>query len=261
MKAGWLLLALGVMLGSAQAQVTTLYSAEGTGTQNVPFSADEVQVTDRVLGDGNHIHQERHGRRFRDSQGRTRMEMELRPAADGHEAVTHVHILDPVKKVSINWNSQQRVAMVQPYGRVDSKPGVPVPPSACAPRASGCGGGSGGGGALGDASLGSTVVRSPSRTLSQNKEGLGTQVIEGFTVTGTRFTRITPAGEMGNEKPVTTVHETWFSPELHLSLVTQFDNPMSGVSTIRLINIQRGEPDPQLFQPPADYTVKELNPQ
>ena len=33
------------------------------------------------------------------------------------------------------------------------------------------------------------------------------------------------------------------------------NNPRSGEQTLKLININRSEPDPSLFQPPLDYTV------
>ncbi len=88
-------------------------------------------------------------------------------------------------------------------------------------------------------------------------EDLGTKEIEGFTVTGSRMTRTMEAGSIGNDKPLTTVHETWFSPDLKTVLLTTSDDPQSGQNTMRLTNIRTGEPDPLLFQIPADYTVKE----
>jgi hypothetical protein len=88
-------------------------------------------------------------------------------------------------------------------------------------------------------------------------EPLGTKEIEGFTVSGTRSSNTIEAGRIGNEKPITSVHENWFSEELKVDLLTTRDDPQSGQSTRRLTNIHTGEPDPLLFQVPADYTVKE----
>ena len=47
------------------------------GIKGVPYSADVITETTRVLADGNRIHQEMHGKQFRDSEGRTRTETEF----------------------------------------------------------------------------------------------------------------------------------------------------------------------------------------
>jgi hypothetical protein len=86
---------------------------------------------------------------------------------------------------------------------------------------------------------------------------LGTKVIEGFTVTGTRRTNTTPAGAEGNDQPIVSSFETWFSNDLQIYLLTVMKHPQIGETTYKLINIHAGDPDPQLFQVPADYTVKD----
>jgi hypothetical protein len=73
-------------------------------------------------------------------------------------------------------------------------------------------------------------------------------------------TRTMAAGAMGNDKPIVTTSERWFSPDLKTDLVNSSENPESGKHVRRLLNIQIGDPDPLLFQVPADFTVKE-NPQ
>jgi len=45
-------------------------------------------------------------------------------------------------------------------------------------------------------------------------EDLGTQTIEGLSAQGKRETVTIPAGQIGNERPIEIVTETWFSPEL-----------------------------------------------
>ena len=62
---------------------------------------------------------------------------------------------------------------------------------------------------------------------------------------------------MGNDRPITTVHETWMSPELNMAISTKISDPRSGESTTKLTNISRAEPDPALFQVPAGYSVAE----
>jgi hypothetical protein len=81
--------------------------------------------------------------------------------------------------------------------------------------------------------------------------------IEGFTVKGTRITTTTPAGAMGNDKPMTSTMERWSSEDLKMDLVIKSNSPESGQHVRRLVNIRSGDPDPLLFQVPVDYTVKD----
>jgi hypothetical protein len=87
------------------------------------------------------------------------------------------------------------------------------------------------------------------------KEDLGTQTIAGVSAQGTRLTRTIPAGQIGNEKPIVIVRETWFSNDLQIVVMSKRTNPWSGESTYTLTNIQRTEPAASLFSVPSDYTV------
>jgi hypothetical protein len=89
------------------------------------------------------------------------------------------------------------------------------------------------------------------------KESLGTQVIEGVKVEGTRVTQTIPAGEIGNTLPIHIVDENWYSPDLQLRVMTKHSDPRSGESIFRLTNINRSEPSPSMFEVPAGYTVIE----
>jgi hypothetical protein len=90
-----------------------------------------------------------------------------------------------------------------------------------------------------------------------NKESLGTQSIEGVMAEGARLTLTIPAGKIGNERPIVTVNERWYSQELQTVVLTKNSDPRMGETTYRLTNINRSEPDPSLFQVPADYTIDE----
>lgn len=86
-------------------------------------------------------------------------------------------------------------------------------------------------------------------------EDLGSQVMEGVLVTGTRTTKTIPAGEIGNEKPINIVIEVWTSPELKTVVMSKRSDPRMGEQTFRLTNIVRAEPDASLFTVPADFKV------
>lgn len=79
--------------------------------------------------------------------------------------------------------------------------------------------------------------------------------MEGLTVYGTRTTMTIPAGAQGNDRPIETVREMWFSKELNIYVLIKSSDPRNGESTLRTTNIDRSEPDPSLFRVPPDYTV------
>jgi hypothetical protein len=77
------------------------------------------------------------------------------------------------------------------------------------------------------------------------------------TAKGTRRTVTIPAGQIGNEQPISIVSETWYSPELKMTVLSKRSDPRMGETEFRLTNIQRGEPAPSLFQVPAGYELKD----
>jgi hypothetical protein len=79
--------------------------------------------------------------------------------------------------------------------------------------------------------------------------------MEGVLVQGQRTTTVYPEGFFGNDRPITTVNETWTSPDLKIMVLSKTSDPRSGESTTRLTNISRAEPDPSLFQVPPDYQI------
>lgn len=60
---------------------------------------------------------------------------------------------------------------------------------------------------------------------------------------------------MGNDRPFDVVTERWFSKELETYILIKTNDPRSGEHTIKTTITDRGEPDPSLFQVPADYTI------
>ena len=117
----------------------------------------------------------------------------------------------------------------------------PVP----TPAASGGGGRGGAGG---------TMMRTPAPTAAGPLEH---KTIEGLPVEGRKTTTTIPAGQVGNEQPLTIVAEQWRSPDLNILVMTKHVDPRSGESTYRLTNIIRAEPDRSLFMVPPDYEVKD----
>jgi len=88
-------------------------------------------------------------------------------------------------------------------------------------------------------------------------EGLGKQNIEGVMAEGTRTVMTIPAGQIGNERPIEVVSERWYSPELQTVVLSRHADPRQGENTYRLTGISRKEPDKSLFEIPSSYTVQD----
>ena len=206
-------------------EVTKLRSVTGA-----PFSADIALENSHQMNDGTQLVVKKHGRVERDSAGRSRCELE-----DAHKTIAVIEIVDPVAKVAIRLDTRKKLATVTH---------IPQTPQQDAPTST------------------AVVEKKPERPATPNPrytmEKLNSREIDGITVTGTRSTSITEAGEAGNDKPIITTMEYWYSSDLKLTLLSIRDDPRFGRSVDKLVNIQRIEPDPGVFHIPDGYTVKDL---
>jgi hypothetical protein len=211
----------------------------GKVVKGAPFSAVAVSESTQTLADGNQITRKTQTNLYRDSLGRFRKEVTL-PAigllAASGQPHSLVMINDPVAGANYVLEADEKIARKMPGpGRM--------------------GGGPKGGN-------GDVVFRDFKKApdASVKKESLGTQVINGVTAEGTRFTRTIAAGEIGNVKPITVVSERWYSADLQLEVKSTHSDPRFGETTYTLTSVQRQEPAGALFTVPADYTVKEGGP-
>src|SRR5438876_9902547 len=206
-----------------------------------PFSAVAVSETAQTLTDGNHISRKTQSNLYRDSQGRVRREITLTgfgPLAASGQRKSFVVINDPVAGVTYLLHPEQKTA--EKMGKTFAKMG----------------------GAMRDAMRNKRSAREQQEIANGNlkQEDLGTQTIAGVSAQGTRFTRTIPAGQIGNEKPITIVHESWYSNDLQIMVMSKRSDPRFGETTYTLTNMQRSEPAASLFTVPPDYTVTEGRP-
>ncbi len=89
------------------------------------------------------------------------------------------------------------------------------------------------------------------------KTSLGTQTIEGVQATGTQSVLTIEAGAIGNDQAIRIVSEVWYSPDLKTVVLSKRTDPRFGETVYQLQQINRAEPDPTLFQVPANYTITE----
>jgi hypothetical protein len=204
----------------------------GKVVTGVPFSAVAVSESTQTLADGNHIARRTETNLFRDSQGRFRKEVTLPaigPLATSGKPKLFVFINDPVAGANF---------ILHPDAKTAETMGAPFVK-------------------MKEAIRGTVGYRRQEAITdgSMKKEDLGTQTIAGVSAQGTRTTHTIPAGQIGNEKPITIVHEHWYSNDLQIMVMSKRSDPRFGATTYTLTNIQRAEPAASLFAVPPDYTV------
>jgi hypothetical protein len=86
---------------------------------------------------------------------------------------------------------------------------------------------------------------------------LGTRDFNGIKAEGKLRSYEIPAGEIGNRNPIVVSDETWYAPDLQVTVYTKHSDPRSGDTVFRLENLKREEPAASLFSVPSDYTVKD----
>jgi hypothetical protein len=223
-----------------------------------PYSAEQVSEQVQTLVDGTHItHNSLSTKIYRDSLGRTRTERPLfrgmAIAASNPDAPIVVEIIDPVAQVKYTLDTINKVAHRQQLPPAPDRANrVTARSQTGAVGATGSIGAAVGGG--GPAPLSAGQVPATERP-EHTTEKLGTQTIEGLLVEGTRNTTTFPTGARGNDRPISTVNETWMSPDLKMMILSKSTDPQSGEHTQKLTNVSRAEPSPDLFQPPPEYTV------
>jgi hypothetical protein len=173
---------------------------------------------------------------YRDSQGRTRSERYIAGglAKDNFAEVVNVTIRDPIAGTEYILNPRTRTARqmtlhlprqekTENNGHPDSR--VEMKSSDGRPHA------------------------------TAKVDDLGTQVMDGLVVEGKKTTVAFPADFEGNDRAFEVVTERWFSKELEIYILIKTDDPRSGEHRIKTTITGRAEPDPALFEVPADYTI------
>lgn len=94
------------------------------------------------------------------------------------------------------------------------------------------------------------------RTLT--RQNLGSAVIDGVSVLGTRETVTISPGTLGNNQPLVSTREYWYSDELQTNLAVTRIDPGQGKQVIRLTDLSRSEPDPHLWDVPIGFTVRDM---
>jgi len=206
----------------------------GKVVTGAPYSATTVIETTQTLSDGTNITRKIQANVYRDSQGRVRRDTTLPaigPLAASGQSKSFVLIHDPVAGTAYELRPDQKTAEQLP-----ARPGGKKNPGALQNKF--------------EARIQEEIANG-----TLKKEDLGTQTISGIQAQGTRYTRTIPAGQIGNDKPISVVNERWYSPDLQIVMKSMRTDPRFGSTTYTVTNIQRQEPAASLFTVPSDYTV------
>ncbi|MCG2585046.1 hypothetical protein [Massilia sp. TS11] len=90
-----------------------------------------------------------------------------------------------------------------------------------------------------------------------SSKDLGSKEIDGVKAEGKLRSYEIPAGEVGNKNAIVVSDETWFSPELQITVYSKHSDPRSGDRIYRVASLKREEPKAELFNVPADYKVSD----
>jgi hypothetical protein len=220
--------------------------------QGAPYSATITNESVQTLADGNRIVQSSTGATARDSMGRTRQDAPL-PAIGNMAPADAPHIVflqDPVAQASYTLNLTDKTARKVPAFSTAMSFNGSVSSIAAGPMIARVNAGQ----VAQLQALPVTIQRGVIADEGQARtEDLGTKTMEGVTVSGLRTTRTIPAGQVGNDRPLSIVTEVWTSPELKTVIYSKRSDPRMGDQTFQLTNIVRAEPDPSLFIVPSDF--------
>ena len=197
---------------------------------NAPFTATVNTEWIRQLPDGSTITLKNHRAIARDAAGRIFQERRALVPDDGkvQSGVTQIEISDPIT---------HELYICMPYGRT-CQVEVFSPPESSVNTAPG--------------------KAHMAQSSSPESEDLGRQSIGGLETVGTRETTVIPAGTIGNNSPLMSKREFWFSPRLGVNLISKLQHPLSGSQNFEVSDITLGEPDAKLFEVPSGFKILDL---
>jgi hypothetical protein len=250
-----------------------------------PYSAESITESVQTLGDGTRIARNNASRTYRDSEGRVRKEMDLQTfgpnsPATGKKLITisdpvggHEWILDSDNKIarkiavpamsdsvkealkkhnvtgSGNVSSSNARVMVFERSQMITEEVKGAGAANVTIQSSGPMPG------LGESPMAFNFNRDANADVKV--EDLGTKTINGVACKGSKTTSTIPTGKIGNDRPIVSTRESWYSDEIEATIMYKTVDPRFGETTFMLRGIQKAEPATELFQAPADYKVED----
>ena len=200
-----------------------------------PFTATVTTEWTRTLADGSAATTKNHRTVARDSTGRIFQERRhFTPTGDVQPTpLDALEYVDPVRHEFLSCIPQRKTCYASAYLRpqMDKMPAGVGGLQVCA------------------------CASTPGKGVKITQEALGQQTIEQLDAIGSREITTLPAGVIGNTNPQPIVKEFWYSSRLGINLVTKRFEPQGGAENFVVSGVSLNEPDPRLFEPPADYQI------
>jgi outer membrane lipoprotein-sorting protein len=250
-----------------------------------PYSATAVTTSTQTLSDGTKITRTVQVSLARDSEGRTRREQSVSSVGpwSTNAKENFVSINDPVAQVRYVLQPDGQTAVKVSLGNMSAKMDElkrtladAEKKRAAEAKVSGQSEAERKNSAKAEAELKARTEKLASLILTVGRDGgnvgiaftaegdrkaqvddLGVKSIENVSAKGRRETQTIPIGQIGNDRPIQILSETWYSDDLQTIVYSKHSDPRVGDSEYRLTNISRAEPARSLFEVPAGYTVKE----
>ncbi len=215
----------------------------------VPFFADSITVVVQTAVDGSHVKSTTTAVIARDSHGRTRYSQNLSLLLPGGPHVL-TFIRDPIAGIRYSMDSREAVARREALPTRSLVPGDTAGVQLWSPQ---------------DAAIKiarqsvKSMLSARNAALSQSLHSeatpLGDQLVDGIPASGARVSAVVPAGQIGNDKPLTFSSEAWYSPELSIIVMSRVSDPVTGDTNVQITKLRRGEPNPDLFVVPPGYRI------
>jgi hypothetical protein len=213
--------------GGANGRMESIFVPPKAGT---PFSLTLVTEWSRPLGNGGTFTLTNQRRIVRDSRGRIYQERWLLVPKGGDikSQMDIFQITDPERHTWYNCETATKVCELLKYRLTAENDFQPaIGPSGPLPNGKG----------------------------ARQHEDLGASSTEGVDTHGYRETLTINPGVMGNDKPMITTREFWYSPELAINLISIVESPQSGKQIFTAKDLVTSEPEPGLFVVPDDYKI------
>lgn len=185
-----------------------------------PFAAEAVTETIQTLADGNRIVRHNITKYYRDRIGRTRREQTIETLGPSSPVapIQIIVISDPVVRADYILDPVRQT--VRKFGRLEIQSGSREGPD------------------------------------DAGTQDLGKETIEGLECAGTRTTVTIPAGQIGNERPIVAVTETWYAPAIEAVVRSSTSDPRFGDTSYVLRKVTTTDQPRNLFEPPSTFKVE-----
>ncbi len=236
------LLGAALLAAGAQAQAPTMYAQDG-GTREVlesifippllhaPFSLTLETEWSRPLANGGTYTLQNRRHIMRDSAGRIHQERWILVPKNGKipSTMNLIQVSDPSAHTLYNCEvAEKRCHLITYTGSTMTKYQPMI---------------SGGSGPL------------PNGTGFQTSESLGHSSVDGIDTVGYRHSLTVNPWVAGNDQPMVSTREFWYSEQLGISLRSSLETAQTGKQEFTVTEIDTSEPPAAIFKVPAGYTV------